>query len=756
MPISAKVPYDPTDGVTPAQGVPSNDALRTQANPSDFGAQVGQATEKLGASAENVGSQWAGLKAETEANQAEVDYIKAQGDLKAKYSQYEGLQADAMRPKYDEESTSLQAQYRTNLSPIAGKLFDNTTRRTLGNNISEYSGYAAGQVKQANLKSQQALQITAATSMGNLPSALDDTQVGAAVGKAVVAQNAISDLNGDGSIATGSDQRNRLTFPDTPEGKATAARYQEQMDNAVSPIYLTAAKTIADNQGPTAAANWAQRHWDMMPDKAKVEMNQFLAPKMVNEDINGAISTANSQMAANRERQLVANVPKSPVDNAQQGAELLDVIHQNEGFTGKIGKDSNGANVINGINEKAFPDDFTAIKAAYEKSSAAGEKATNDFYQKNIIDKYNIKSLPQNTQSIVADGLVNHGDGAFGQSLISAAKSGATPQQLIDMRRSEYQRLADADTDGSKGYAASLKGWDNRLDNLQNNQHQYANDYERLTSERQSFIDGAVAAITQKRGTADLGIMASTEKQAAANIDAQIKTAKMALEVDQKSVETAIGGSLSNGKVPMTIQELRALPGMSPVLDKVQREQGEFYNSIGTRIAKAQHADAIQNSPNSYDAVMTALDRSETYTRQGAIEYLSKGLGSDNPGFSISQKDYNDAKPAIDLKHGATILSKGMQQVAQANGNLDGNGQQRAVQWYNQAMTSYRVYQAEKGDKASEADFFTQDKMPPMPMPSRIEQLQAVQKKSQQPFDYGSVTKGQSYVAPDGSTRIKQ
>lgn len=763
MVISARVPYQGAEGITPAEGVPAGDALRTQASPADFGAQVGQAEEKLGTASLDTGKQWAALKAETEANQAEENYIKAQGDLKAKYSQYEGLQADAMRSKYAEESQALQAQFKSGLSPIAGKLFDNTTRRTLANNISEYSGYAAGQVKQANLKSQQALQVSAATSMGNLPSALDDAQVGAAVGKAVTAQNAISDLNGDGSIATGRDERNRLTFPDTPQGQAAAARYHEQVDNATAPIYMTAAKTIADNQGATAAATWAQKHWDMMPDKAKVEMNAYLAPKMVNEDINGAIASANAQMAANRQKQLETNVPKSPVENANQASNLLDVIHQNEGFTGKIGKDNNGANVINGINEKSFPADYATIKAAYEKGKDAGDKATNDFYQKNIIDKYNIKSLPANTQAIVADGLVNHGTGSFGQSLIDAAKSGATPQQLIDMRRQEYQRLADADTDGSKGYRASLKGWNNRLDKFQSGQQiaqpQYANDWERLTNERQAFIDNAVAAVTQKRGTTDLGIIASTEKHAAMNIDAQIKTAKLQLESDQKSVQDAIGGSLSNGRIPMTEQELRALPGMSPLLDKVQREQRAFYDSIPTRIAKAQHADATTNSPNAYDNILAVLDTSKPYSRQERIEYLSKSLGSENPGFSISQKDFNDAKAAVDLDSGRSYLSTGMKEVAEANGNLDGKGQQRAVQWYNRVMAAWKANQAkEGGNKMDEAAFFddtSNPDLPAKPRPSRLTQLQnSVQSQIQKPPPVFT-DKAQYDAAPSGTVYIR-
>ncbi len=64
-----------------------------------------------------------------------------------------------------------------------------------------------------------------------------------------------------------------------------------------------------------------------------------------------------------------------------------------------------------------------------------------------------------------------------------------------------------------------------------------------------------------------------------------------------------------------------------------------------------------------------------------------------------------------------------MQDIATANGNLDGKGQQRAIQWYNQVMASYKQKPADMDDSAF-ASSIGQKAGPPMPAPpSRLEQL---------------------------------
>ena len=272
------------------------------AGPAAFGAQIGEAQNKLGEAEKQAGGQanefankLGGLWAETTANQAELGFIKDSGDLKAKYSQYEGLQAEVMRPQYEAELMGLHAKYQSGLSLNSQRMFDANTTRSLGYQTSEYAGYAAGQVKKANLDSQQAISGVAVNSAANLPNVLDDSQVGQALGTIVHSGNAIADLKGLGFQSNGIDpSTGNFSYPDTPEGKQAQAQHLAFTDGQKAAYFLTGAKTVADNQGASAAATWAQKHWDLMPDAAKVEMNQYLAPKIKNEVIGGNIASMNA------------------------------------------------------------------------------------------------------------------------------------------------------------------------------------------------------------------------------------------------------------------------------------------------------------------------------------------------------------------------------------------------------------------------------------------------------------------------------
>lgn len=116
------------------------------------------------------------------------------------------------------------------------------------------------------------------------------------------------------------------------------------------------------------------------------------------------------------------------------------------------------APAIYGINGKAHAKEFAeARKITEEQGEEAGKKYAQDFYAREYWDKNNLDKYEGDVATVLFDGSINHGS-AFRKKLIQAADSGATAEQLIDMRRTEYQRLAQ-----SPDYAPSFNGWMNRL-----------------------------------------------------------------------------------------------------------------------------------------------------------------------------------------------------------------------------------------------------------------------------------------------------
>jgi hypothetical protein len=139
----------------------------------------------------------------------------------------------------------------------------------------------------------------------------------------------------------------------------------------------------------------------------------------------------------------------------------LDVIAASEG-TADV-QDGNGSRSVYGILKSAHPKEYAeALNLQKTKGVDAGKQYAREFYKREYYDANGIGELRPEVQPIVADGVVNH-HGGFQKELVAAAKSGASPNELIEMRRAEYTRLRDT---GKPQYVNAYQGWMNRLDKL--------------------------------------------------------------------------------------------------------------------------------------------------------------------------------------------------------------------------------------------------------------------------------------------------
>lgn len=142
-----------------SQSVFSTGALQSQqinATPADFGAQVGQAAQGLGQSAERTGGQLndialaqQAIKNETDTNYAFSKTFSPQlQTLSAQYLALQGKDAVDQLPAYQQKMQDLQSQTRAGLAnPMQQRMFDEVSRRTMMMQTDGMGRYADNQNK---------------------------------------------------------------------------------------------------------------------------------------------------------------------------------------------------------------------------------------------------------------------------------------------------------------------------------------------------------------------------------------------------------------------------------------------------------------------------------------------------------------------------------------------------------------------------------------------------------------------------------
>lgn len=739
--LAGSVPYDPSVAPT---GL-SAPTLSARANPEDFGAQVGQGVQKVGEAAEGLAKQYGDIVNETLMTKVDADFATKLGQLKADYNSKTGMAAFNAFPQYQAAVAQTFQDSRANLPLGAQHGFDMLGARTMANHIADGSGYATSQLKEAQRASGSDLENVNIKAILDPNVAADSNRTAEHIGHAVYGAQMQMDENHPG-LKTNPETGEKTFDESTPEGKGLKAEYDANVNNIITRGQVNRFDTLAKGDVLGAFGIYQQER-NSLPKQTQITLDAKFEPMVFNAHKNNAVGHAIAQSQDDYSKILYNPSSKT----------ALDVVQKNEG-----GMSDDGLSAY-GIDKNAHPKEFAEISSLPESDRSAYARR---FFKEEYYDKKGIADLPENTQSIVMDGVVNHTID-FGNKLIQDAKNGASPQQLIDERRAEYQRVAQL-----PGKAQYLQGWNNRLDGLQNSNaltgektKSYATnpdgsmltpaDYYR-TNSTDVLAKGDAYANSVMPG--DLSFKRSVRETLNNYMSKTISNQSAQYTMDNKNVMRGITGELTKDNPPQTEQELSAIPGMSDLLNRVAAQDPRFSATIPTLISKVQQRNTVSNSANGYDAITTALDRSKDYSRQQRIDYLAKGLGSTNPGTSISLKDFNDGKPAIDLDStvSSPILTN-MKTIAGANGNIDGRGQDRAVQWYNNVMTAYKQNSVDK--KMTDAEFsksVSEGKFD-APMPSRMQQIENAgkEKPSQTSFNYDSIGKGQQYTAPDGTTRTK-
>lgn len=645
----------------PLQGTGAG-PLSVRATPEDFGAQIGQGLEKVGAAGGEVAEKFGNIYNENLMTKADVDFTTKLGQLKADFTSKSGMAAYNAYPQYQKDVAQAFQDSRTNLPLGAQHGFDMLGARTMGNHIADGSSYATSQLKEA--QRDLGSQLTNA----NIQAILDPNvasnkeRVEEHTGHALYGLQMGMDENHPG-LTTNPDTGEVGFNEATPEGQGLKAQYEAQKNDIITKIQLNRFDTLAKSDTLGAYGMYLNERSEL-PKQTQITLDSHFEPMVFNAHKDNAVGHAVAQSQDD-----YAKVLYNPQSLAARNNNPGNLRDQSTGQFKVFDTPEEGAT--------AMQSDLTAKVSgnspAMEKNFGKGYSPTLS----NIITTY----APANENNTAA-------------YIDTVAKeTGFAPNQALTVADIPKLQAAMTKVEGGGTPAAQKKSYATNPDGSMLTQA----DYYRTHSE-DVYAKGDAYAESVMPG--DLAFKRSVRETIGNYMSKTIANQSQQYMVDNKNVMRGITGELTKGNPPATEAELRAIPGMNDLLNNVAAHDPKFHESILRLIAQAQKQNITTNSPNAFETITRTLqppdeEHPNHIKNQGQLDTM---LGKSD-GTGINMKDYNDAKPATELP--STIkepILKAMQQIATANGNLDGKGQQRAVQWYNQVMDAYKKNES-LGDK---------------------------------------------------------
>lgn len=286
-----------------------------------------------------------------------------------------------------------------------------------------------------------------------------------------------------------------------------------------------------------------------------------------------------------------------------------------------------GFPVIYGINEKWWPKEFKeAMRITQEQGEAAGKAYAEGFYKREYWDKYDLESVPLESRAIVFDGIVNQGL----TKLVDAAKSGATPEQLLQIRAERYKKTAQ-----QPGMEQNFNGWMNRLSsfgNRPNSPYQDAKALERIKKDPvQAMKEADLGKTVQERVEWQFANLGTPRELAAVMSSVESETTAQAF-ANTKTVDEFIGLSR-----------------------QVKQTYGEYAENAIRQIAGTNKLTDVQQV-----ALRLATDNENTYRQH--IEFVYKSNVKD------ARSNLNAGKDETDVESPSKMIDNALSQSMKKNG----------------------------------------------------------------------------------------
>lgn len=758
------VQYNAAD-VTQSSGVPDAQ-IRSQASPEDFGSQIGAGTKEAGDIISDNALKLQGMASETAATNAESTLIQKNASVRADYLSSEGQDAvdkqQSTLAAYNQNYQDLRASLASN--PQALRAYDMLGLRRLANDTSEAITYGTSQLKKAHSDSQiNAANLT--TYQASDPvNANDPTKIYGLLGDATYHHGAAMSEDQPGIVQ---DQDGNHAFADTPEGDHAKSTLQSSIDATHGEIWQNAINTVSDTD-PLKASQMYTDHKDMIPPFAQANIEANLAPKVTAAYARGYADDAMYKMQQDYHALVAAHVsgsgPGTDTFNLGNVKTAAGAANDTADFA-KVASPIDGVTLATNTLRSGYQG--LTLAEIGQKWAPSSENNTGDWV-KNVSAASGISAdtVPDLNNPTVLQNLM--------KGIGTAEKSPADRENFTDdvIAQGVQKSIAGEQPAMATEQKSNLPG------SINPNYPKNPDGSRMMTADYFAANRPQILQSYYNKAIAD-GATVTTARQIMDKINLQgnqmIEGQSAQYRQTRQEVLQAITKG-TNGKIPATEEELRAVPGMSDAIDALpgqDKESMDFYNNIHTYIAKNQKQNNVSNSPNAYDAIKSVADNAAKGVDQASPEkmesFLHEKLGrSDSTAYNF--KDYNDAKELLPASQAwGKFISDNMESIANANGNVDGRGQERAANWANYANAQKKINDA-KGDKALPDDQFIQQVQDVGPhMPSRMQQISnfvsriahgstaqtATPAKVTDAASYSAIPSGTQYTDPNGVLRTK-
>ena len=677
----AQVPYNPTQAIGSVVQTDThqpNDYFSVHATPENFGGQVGQAVQGLGKAVDNdaaAAMKIQGINNETDATNAENEFIKKAGVIKANALAKEGKDAADYFPQYEKDLEAVRQEVRGNLSGGALKMYDSLTTRQTANYTSDYASYSAIQKKNYQLDAHlQSIDLNVLSGKDpyvyNNPDAVDN-----AIGNIKYEHGATLDENSPGLKA---DENGNYDFDkSTPEGQIAYVNHKNAIDNSVGQFF-TNAVTSAAEQDPLNAKKIFDDNKYRIPAAYQANIQAFLQPAVENHQINQNADSAIFQAKQNYQYFLQNHVEQ--YNNSSQGPSSYNLgnVKTPQGAASGSADFVNPATPVDGVILAAntLRKSYRGLKIAEigDKWAPPSENETSDWVS-------NVSKV----SGLAPDAVPDLNDPKQLQAVLKGISTAEkSPKDRANFTDDVISQGVQASLSGKQPTSGPAKPYPTNPDGSK------FTDVDYLASHKAEILD-YWAKKTEEQFPGNLRAQQATRERVDQLISKSVSDQAIQYKQDNEYVSKAIYGGLTNNTPPGSYQELMAIPGVKEVVGRVNYQDPKFAEGIDTMIAHAQKRNDVSNSPNAFETIQRVLESGPENTNKiGNQDQLDKLMGRSD-GTGINAKDYNDAKKGIEAPETIkTFVKQTMNSIAEANGNIDGQGKQRAINWYNQAMSVYQ------------------------------------------------------------------